>query len=481
MIMTEQEGLTVKKSQNFDEWYTQVIIKSELVDYSAVSGCLVFRPLGYSIWELIQKATDEKFKKIGVQNVYFPLLIPEKFLKKEAEHVEGFSPEVAWVTETGDSKLEERLAIRPTSETIMYDSYSKWVRSWRDLPIKYNQWNNVLRWEFKHPVPLLRTREFLWNEGHSAFATKEEAEDERDEILGIYQKITEEFLALPGIIGKKSDKEKFAGATESYSIEHLLPDGRAIQGPDFHHDGQNFAKPFNITFLDKNGKTQYVWQNTWAITTREIGVMISVHSDDKGLVLPPKVAPIQTVIIPIFDDKTKSTILKAAKKIADMLDKKVRVYLDNRDYYTPGWKFNEWELKGVPLRIEIGPRDLKNRQVVLVRRDNSKKRAIPISKLEREIEKELEDIQKTLFKRASEFLETSTHKIKTSDEFKKILQTKKGILQAGWCTDVKCEGKIKEETGAKITNIPLNQNKVFSGCVYCGKKAKVIANFAKSY
>ncbi len=265
MTEQKQEGITVKKSENFDEWYVQVILKSELADYSSVSGCLVYRPTAYTIWEIMQKAADEEFKKIGIQNVYFPLLIPERLLKKEKEHVEGFSPEVAWVTQTGDTKLDERLAIRPTSEAIMYESFSKWIRSWRDLPLRFNQWNNVLRWEFKHPIPLLRTREFLWNEGHTVFATKEEAEAERDQILNIYKKITEEYLALPGIIGKKTDKEKFAGAVESYSIEHLLPDGRAIQGPDFHNDGQNFSKAFDITFLDKNGKKQYAWQNTWAI------------------------------------------------------------------------------------------------------------------------------------------------------------------------------------------------------------------------
>jgi prolyl-tRNA synthetase len=302
---------------------------------------MVYRPAAYAIWEIMQKATDEEFKKIGIQNVYFPLLIPERLLKKEKEHVEGFSPEVAWVTQTGDTKLGERLAIRPTSETIMYESFSKWIRSWRDLPLKFNQWNNVLRWEFKHPIPFLRTREFLWNEGHTVFATEGDAEAERDQILNIYKKITEEYLALPGMMGKKTDKEKFAGAVESYSIEHLLPDGRAIQGPDFHNDGQNFAKAFDISFLDKNGKKQYAWQNTWAISTREIGVMVAVHSDDRGLVLPPKVAPVQAVIVPIFDEKSKNSVLSEARKIEQKLKKKFRVNLDDREYYTPGWKFSE--------------------------------------------------------------------------------------------------------------------------------------------
>lgn len=451
-----------------------------MADYSAVSGCMVFRPLAYGIWEILQKNIDAEFKKLGVENVYFPLLIPEKFLKKEAQHVEGFSPEVAWVTQTGDTKLDERLAIRPTSETIMYDSYSKWIRSWRDLPLRFNQWNNVLRWEFKHPVPFLRSREFLWNEGHTVFATEKEADTERDEILGIYEMITEDYLALPGMVGRKSEKEKFAGAVASYSIEHLLPDGKAIQGPDFHSDGQNFAKAFDITFLDKDGKRQHAWQNTWAITTRELGVMVAMHSDDRGLVLPPKVAPTQVVIVPIFDEKNKSAVLKVAKKLESEL-KDVRVMLDDRNYYTPGWKFNEWELKGVPIRIEIGPKDIKAKQVVVVRRDTSKKRSVAISKVGSEVKKELEDMQKSLFKKAGEFLSSNMYKVKTYQEFKSTLEKKKGIVQANWCMDSKCEDKVKEETGAKITNMPLKNNKVLGDCIYCGKRAKTVANFAKSY
>src|SRR2546427_10472061 len=273
MSETKTLGITAKKAENFDDWYTQVILKSELADYSPVSGCLVYRSAGYGVWEFIQRATDDQFKAIGIQNTYFPLFIPERLLRKEQAHVEGFAPEVAWVTEAGNSKLDERLAIRPTSETIMYEVISKWIRSWRDLPLRLNQWNNVVRWEFKHPTPFLRGREFLWNEGHTVFATKEEAMAERDEILSIYKKITEEYLALPGLVGKKSDREKFAGALETYSIEHVMPGGKAIQGPDFHFDGQNFAKVFEITFVDRNEERQYAWQNTWAITTREIGVM----------------------------------------------------------------------------------------------------------------------------------------------------------------------------------------------------------------
>ncbi len=442
---------------------------------------MVFRPAAYAIWEIVQKTTDEEFKKIGIQNVYFPLLIPERLLSKEQEHVEGFSPEVAWVTQTGDTKLEERLAIRPTSETIMYESYAKWIRSWRDLPLRFNQWNSVLRWEFKHPVPFLRSREFLWNEGHTAFATKEEADAERVQILGIYKKITEEYLALPGVVGRKTDKEKFAGALASYSIEHLLPDGKAIQGPDFHHDGQNFAKAFDISFLDEEGKKQHVWQNTWAITTREIGVMVAVHGDDKGLILPPKIAPVQAVIVPIFDDRSKDTVLAEARKMENRLAEKVRVKLDDRDYYTPGRKFNEWELKGVPLRIEIGPKDIKNNQVIFVRRDDSKKHAVKLEDLEKEVDKELGDIQMSLFRKAEDFLKSNIRKVNDYKEFKQTIEKKRGIVQSGWCEENSCEDNIKEDTGTKITNMPLDQPKLPQKCVYCCKKAKIVANFAKSY
>ena len=477
----DEKGITIKKSENFSDWYTQVIKKSDFADYSAVSGCMVFKPDCYFVWDIVQQATDAEFKKIGIQNVYFPLFIPEKLLMKEKEHVEGFSPEVAWVTQTGSSKLDERLAVRPTSETIMYDSYAKWIRSWRDLPLRFNQWNNVVRWEFKHPVPLLRSREFLWNEGHTVFASREEAEAEGPVIMAIYKKITEDYMALPGIAGKKTDKEKFAGAVYSQSIEHLMPDGKAIQGPDFHHDGQNFAKAFDITFLDKNKKKQYAWQNTWAITTREIGVMVATHADDKGMVLPPKVARVQVVIVPIFDSKTKSSVMKEAKKIESEIKKDFRVELDAREEMSPGWKFNEWELKGVPVRIEIGPKDIAKKQVVLVRRDSGEKKSVQASKVSAAIKDLLDDIHKSMLKRAEDFLKQNTHQAKTYDEFKKILKTKGGIVQAGWCEDRKCEDAVKDETGAKISNIPFKQDKSAGECIYCKNKAKVIANFAKSY
>ncbi len=480
MAEAKQEGITVRKSENFDEWYTQVILKSELADYSPVSGCIVFRPSGYAIWEAIQRETDKEFKKIGIQNTYFPIFIPERLLKKEQEHVKGFSPEVAWVTQAGDSKLEERLAIRPTSETLMYEVISRWVRSWRDLPLRLNQWNNVVRWEFRHPTPLLRSREFLWNEGHTVFATEGEAMAERDEILRIYKTITEEYLALPGLVGKKTDAEKFAGATASYSIEHLMPDGKAIQGPDFHSDGQNFAKAFEITFVDRIGQKQFAWQNTWAISTREIGVMLAIHSDDKGLIVPPRVALFQVVIVPIFDEESRERVLKQAEKLRARLEETTSVKLDDRDHLTPGRKFNEWELKGVPLRVEIGPRDLAKRQVVLARRDNGKKRQVTMASAAREVARELKEIQKDLYQRALSFLEEHTYTAETFEQLKSSLKNG-GIVRAPWCLSPDCEAKVKEETGAKIINLPMDQKGTKSRCVNCGREAGVIANFAKSY
>jgi prolyl-tRNA synthetase len=481
MPETKQEGITAKKAQDFDEWYTQAIIKSELADYSPVSGCLVYRPSGYAIWEKIHDAADKEFKKAGIQNAYFPLLIPERLLSKEQEHVEGFAPEVAWVTEAGNSKLDERLAIRPTSETIIYEVVRKWIRSWRDLPLRLNLWNSVIRWEFKHPTPFLRGREFLWNEGHTMFATKEEADAERDQILGIYKRVTEEFLALPGLVGRKTDKEKFAGAVATFSIEYVMPDGKAIQGPDFHSDGQNFSKAFELSFIDQQGEKQFVWQNTWAITTRVIGVMIAAHGDDKGLIVPPKVAPIQVVIVPIVNDETRSKVLEEAKRIRDLLQDSYSVRLDDRDFLTPGRKFNEWELRGVPLRLEIGPRDISQGQVVLVRRDTSMKRAAKIIEVVAEVGRELDGIQRNLLAQAEQTLRANVRSAKTYEELKDTLTKYGGVVQAAWCGSPECEEKVKAETGAKIVNVPLDQPAEVGPCVLCGNPGKAIANFAKSH
>lgn len=480
MSQPSQEGLTAKKAENFDEWYTQVILKSEIADYSPVSGCLAYRPSGYAIWENIQKATDSEFKAVGIQNTYFPLFIPERLLKKEQEHVEGFSPEVAWVTTAGNSQLEERLAIRPTSETVMYEVVRRWIRSWRDLPMRLNQWNSVVRWEFKHPTPFLRSREFLWNEGHTIFATKEEADAERDQVLGIYKKVTEGYLALPGYLGRKTESEKFAGAEATYSIEHLLPDGKAIQGPDFHSDGQRFSKAFEITFIDEKGASQQAWQNTFAITTREIGVMLAVHSDDKGAVVPPWVSYVQVVIVPIASDENKEKVLTEARKLYEGLRGRFRTRLDDRDQLTPGRKFNEWELRGVPLRIEIGPRDISAGQAVLVRRDTGAKRAVRMDGVEEEVAKELASIHRTLLEKATESLKENTHSASSYGDLKKLL-VKGGIIRAPWCESAECEAKVKQETGGKIINIPLEQRNRAMKCVVCGEPAKTTANFAKSY
>lgn len=472
-------GISVKKSDDFSEWYTQLITKSNLADYSPVSGCIVFKPASYSIWEKIVSVVDGRFKKMGIQNAYFPLFIPENLLKKEQQHVEGFSPEVAWVTYAGETKLDERLAVRPTSETIMYESYSKWIRSWRDLPLRLNQWNSVVRWEFKHPVPFLRTREFLWNEGHTVWAAREEAEKEAFEILNLYGEILKEHLALPGITGRKTEKEKFAGAEYTLAIELLLPNGKAIQGPDSHFDGQNFAKAFDIKFLNKNEKTEYAWQNTFAITTRMIGVMAAVHSDDKGLVLPPKIASTQIVIVPILFDESKEMVLKKANELKNSL-KEYSVALDDRDDCSAGWKFNEWELKGVPLRIEIGPKDIEKNQLILTRRDNGKKESVKIGAIAEKVKSTLDDIQESLYKNAKKFLDEHIDRPSSFKELEKSIESGKIVL-AQHCGQRDCEDDIKEKTGAKALVIPFDQPKKYGKCVQCGKEAKYSVYFGKSY
>jgi len=439
-MKTDEKGITAKKSENFSEWYTQVITKAELIEYTSVSGCIVYRPYSYEIWEGIKEYFDKEIKKLGVKNAYFPLFIPESLLTKEKEHVEGFSPEVAWVTHGGKSKLAEKLAVRPTSETIMYDSYKKWIRSYQDLPLLINQWVNIVRWEFKHPMPFIRGREFLWQEGHTVHATEEGAEKETYVILDKYADVFEDLLAIPMLKGTKSEREKFAGANYTLSVETMFPDGKAIQGATSHGLGQNFAKAFDIKFVDKDDKVKYGWQNSWGLSTRSIGIMIAVHGDDKGLVLPPKIAPIQVVVVPIIFEKTKDAVLTKANEIAKSLG--VRVEFDDRENYSPGWKFNQWEMKGVPLRIEIGPKDLEKGHAMVVRRDTGEKTPIKFDDLKTKVKEMLDLIQKDLFSKAKKFLDSNMVDVTTMDEMKKAISEKK-FVSIPWCGEPNVKNRLK--------------------------------------
>jgi prolyl-tRNA synthetase len=480
--MSEKEGITVKKSENFSDWYTQVVQKADLADYAPVQGCMVIKPNGYAIWENIMRIMDQEFKKQGVKNAYFPQFIPESFLKKEAEHFKGFVPECAWVTIGGGKELGERLAIRPTSETIIYSMFSKWIRSWRDLPLKINQWCNIVRWESSTKF-FVRTTEFLWQEGHTAHETMEGADKMMMDILKLYRDFIEDYLAIPLLTGKKSEKEKFAGALTTTTLEALMPDGRAIQMGTSHNLGQNFSKVFDIKFLSKNEKEKFVWTTSWGVSTRMIGSLIMAHGDDKGLILPPKIAHTHVVIVPIYYKETdKKKVLKKAEEMKQKLEKEfLKVILDDRTEYTPGWKFNEWELKGVPLRMEIGPKDVQKKQVVIVRRDNFEKVFVKDKDVIKKIVKFLDEIQKNLYNKAKKFLNEHITTVKTFDEFKKTLENKGGFLRASHCLEEGCEEKIKEETGATIRLIPFKKEKIFSNCIYCGKKAKEVVYFAKAY
>ncbi len=472
-------GISADKDE-FSEWFTQLMIKADLADYTKVSGCMVLKPSSYSMWEKIRDLVDERLKKMKVQNVCFPLFIPESLLMKEQEHVEGFTPEVAWVTHTGNTKLNERLAIRPTSEAIMYDSYSKWIRSWRDLPLKYNQWCNVVRWEFKHPTPFLRTREFLFNEGHTVFSNQKEAEEEGKKILGMYKDVCENFMALPGLVGKKSDKEKFAGAVYSKSLEYYMPNGKAIQGPAFHHDGQKFAKAYDIKFLNKEGKEEYAWQNTWAISTRMLGVMFAVHSDSKGLIIPPKMAQNCIVIVPILIKGKEEKVLEKVHELEAEL-KKFGCFIDDRTEYQPGFKFNEWELKGIPIRVEIGPKDIENKQVILVRRDNGEKKEVKMKDVSKVVKETLDEIQENLFNKAKKLLYDNIIETETLGEMKKGIENKK-ICLAPLCKSRECEDDLKFKSGGgKVLNIPENQPRKKAKCVLCGKDCDYWAYVGKSY
>ena len=479
--MSELLGITVKKSENFSEWYTQVVLKSGLADYAPIGGCMIIKPLGYAIWEKMQKALDKKFKDTGVKNVYFPLFIPESFLKKEAEHFEGFVPEVAWITQGGEKPLTEKLAVRPTSETIIYSVFSKWIRSYRDLPFRINQWTNVVRWETKATKLFLRTKEFLWQEGHTVHATKEEADEEMMLRLNQYKEFVENYLAIPVLAGRKSEREKFAGALTTTTIEAIMPDGKALQMGTSHNLGDHFSRVFDIKFLDKDGEERYVWQTSWGVSTRMIGALVMVHSDNKGLVLPPKIAPIHAVIVPIGFEKDKS-VLKKANEIKEKLQRAgYSIELDDREEYTPGWKFNHWELKGVPVRIEIGPRDIEKKQLVLVRRDSYEKITIKEDELIDKIKSLLDEIQSNLYKKAKKFLEEHITFASNYEEFKKILEEKGGFIKVNWCGKIECEEKIKEETTATVRVIPFDEKAEGEKCFHCGDRASEIAYFAKAY
>jgi prolyl-tRNA synthetase len=469
------------KEKDFSQWYVDVVRKTELADYTTIKGCMVIRPYGYGLWENMQAGLDRRIKETGHKNAYFPLFIPESLLKKEAEHVKGFAPELAWVTEGGSQKLEERLAIRPTSEAIICSLYSKWVRSWRDLPILINQWVNIVRWE-KVTRLFLRTTEFLWQEGHTAHRNEQEAEEETLKILNqVYRDYIENDLAIPVIIGRKTEKEKFAGALHTYTLEALMTDGKVLQAGTSHNLGQNFAKAFNIKYLDEDQQEKYVWQTSWGTTTRLIGALVMVHGDDRGLNLPPKVAPVQVIIIPIMFDKTKKEVRNKAEDIITILKKDFRVEIDGRDEYTPGWKFNEWEMKGVPLRLEIGPKDLAKGQVMVVRRDTGEKMAVKEEKLVETVEKLLNNIQENLFNKAKSFLQKNIREVSDYNKFKEVIEKKRGLIKTYWCGNKDCEDKIKEETKASIRCIPFEQEEASGKCIYCGKESSTLVYFARAY
>jgi len=481
--LSKEIGITVKKAQDLSEWYTQVVMKAELADYAAIKGFMVLRPYGYALWERIREYFDKLLKESGHSNAYFPLLIPESFLKREAEHFKGFTPEVFWVTHAGENQLSERLAIRPTSETIIYDAYAKWVRSWRDLPLLINVWNSVLRAEIKATRPFLRTSEFLWQEGHTVHATKEDADKEVMMILEFYRQLIEDRLAVPVLTGYKSDKEKFVGALYTTTLEAMMPDGKAIQMGTSHNLGQNFSKPFEIKYLGKDEQTHYAWTTSWGVSWRLISAMIMLHGDDRGLVVPPLIAPIQVVIVPIyFKGRDTEAIFDKAWSLGQELTKAgLAVQVDTREQYTPGWKFNEWELKGVPLRMEIGPRDLEKKQVVLVRRDNSQKTNVPQETAVAEVQRCLDTIQQDLFKKAKSLLDSSISQPASYEEFKGKIASTGGFARACWCGSPECEATIKDETSATIRTIPFGDEKTFAGCIHCSKPAARVVYFAKSY
>ena len=462
--------------EDFAQWYTDVVKKAELIDYTSVKGCMVIKPAGYAIWENIQHELDRRFKETGVENVYLPMFIPESLLQKEKDHVEGFAPEVAWVTHGGLEPLQERMCVRPTSETLFCDFYQKDIESYRDLPKVYNQWCSVVRWE-KTTRPFLRSREFLWQEGHTAHATAEEAEERTIQMLNLYADFCEEVLAIPVIRGRKTDKEKFAGAEATYTIESLMHDGKALQSGTSHNFGDGFAKAFGIQFTDKDNQLKYVHQTSWGMTTRMIGAIIMVHGDNSGLVLPPRIAPTQVMLIPI--QQKKEGVLDKVYELKNMLSG-FRVKVDDTDK-SPGWKFSEQEMRGIPLRIEVGPKDIESNQAVIVRRDTREKIVVPIPELAAKVGEVLENMQKEMLERARAHRDAHTYTAKTMDEFKQIANEKPGFIKAMWCGCQECEDALKEEAGVTSRCIPFQQEEITGTCIHCGKPAKHMVYWGKAY
>lgn len=464
-------------NEDFAQWYTDVVRKADLMTYSSVKGCMIIRPYGYAIWELIQKELDRRFKETGHENVYMPMFIPESLLQKEKDHVEGFAPEVAWVTHGGENELAERLCVRPTSETLFCDHYKDIVQSYRDLPKLYNQWCSVVRWE-KTTRPFLRSSEFLWQEGHTVHATYEEAQEETIRMLNVYSSFCEEFLAIPVVKGQKTDKEKFAGAQATFTIESLMHDGKALQSGTSHNFGDGFARAFGIQFLDRDNQLKYAYQTSWGVSTRLIGAIIMVHGDDSGLVLPPNVAPVQLIIVPV--QQHVEGVLDKAYELKERLSKVCRVKVDDSDKM-PGWKFSEHEMRGVPLRLEVGPKDIEKNQVVLVKRENREKLFVSMDELEEKVPQILSDIQKSLYEKALAHREARTFTATTLDEMEKILNETPGFIKAMWCGDRACEDLVKDRMAATARCIPFEQEKISDKCVCCGKEAKHMLYWGRAY
>ena len=480
--MTKEIGITVKKSNDFSDWYTQCVLKSSIADYSPSKGFIILRPYGYAIWEIIRELLDDGLKNTGHKNGFLPVLIPESLLTKEKDHFDGFMPEVFWVTKSGDSDLGEKLAVRPTSETIAYSMFSKWISSYRDLPLKMNFWNSALRAEIKSTKPLIRNSEFLWQEGHTAHKDENEADEEVRLILDIYKNLIEQYLALPTLSGFKTDKEKFVGAKYTTCLESVMADGKALQMATSHHLGQNFSKPFEIKFLNKDTVEQYVWQTSWGISWRVIGAIIMVHGDDKGLILPPKISPTQVIIVPIYKDDSKTVVKQKAYELEQKLkDSKIRAQTDDRDEYTSGWKFNDWEMKGVPLRVNVGLRDIKENQVELIRRDTKERFYVTEKELVNQTLSTLEKIQSNMFDRAKSHLQENTRSAATLEELLSVLETSGGFVACSWCGKRECEDLVKEKTTADIRIVPFNPKNNISSCIGCGKQETIEVYFGRAY